>query len=389
MDRKRIKLAILSISSLLMISMTASAVLADIQAHFVGVDESIIQMVLTIPALLAVFFAFASGPLSMRIPKKSLVMFGLFCGLAGGMIALIFGSMSIGVLLFSSVLIGIAQGINSTMTMALIADFFVGEESGAMMGLQSAVVNGGSMVLVFTSGILAGIQWNYSYLVYLAFIPVLIIINRTLPKDAPSAQEEDHAEKSGKLNATVFFTALVMFLYGTFLFVYQTNIALLVFSNGYGDASTSGLINTSMSAAGMVTGILFGRFQRVLKDLTIPVALLVSGIGMFLIFSVGTLPVFFVAAICMGFGMATIMPAGTFVAASAVNAGMRATAIAIVTASVSLGMFSSPIIMNALSNSIAGGSISFKFMLSAIGFFIIAVMTVAGYRIIAKRQLQS
>jgi len=372
-----------------MVSMTASAILADIQVHFAGVDEAIIQMVLTIPALLAVFFAFASGPLSMRIPKKSLVIFGLFSGLTGGMIALIFGSMSIGVLLCSSVLIGIAQGINSTMTMALIADLFVGDESGAMMGLQSAVVNGGSMVLVFTSGFLAGIQWNYSYLVYLAFIPVIMISIRNLPRDAPPAHEEDHTDKSGKLNATVFFTALVMFLYRTFLFVYQTNIALLVVSSGYGDASTSGLINTSMSAAGMVTGILFGRFQRVLKHFTIPVALLISGIGMLLIFSVGTLNILFIAAICMGFGMATIMPAGTLMAASAVNAGMRATAIAITTAAVSLGMFMSPIIMNALSNSVADGSIAFKFMLSAIGFFSIALMTVAGNKIIVKKQLQS
>src|SRR5665647_709347 len=112
----------MSISTLCMISLTASAILADIQAYYVGVDVSLIQMVLTLPALLGLIFAFAAGPLSMRIPKKNIVIFGLICGLMGGMVGLFLGSISIWVLLFGSVLVGVAQGINSTMTMALIAD---------------------------------------------------------------------------------------------------------------------------------------------------------------------------------------------------------------------------------------------------------------------------
>jgi MFS family permease len=185
LEKKKIKVAILAISSLLMISMTASAILADIQAYFKGVDPSLISMVLTIPALMGLVFAFASGPLSLRLPKKNLVIFGLVCGLIGGMVALLFGATSIYVLLGCSLLVGVAQGINSTMSMALIADYFVAEESGALMGLQSAFVNGGSMVLLFSSGMLAGISWQMSYLVYLVFIPVIFLVIKNLPKDRP------------------------------------------------------------------------------------------------------------------------------------------------------------------------------------------------------------
>jgi len=388
LERKKIKFAILSISSLVLISMTASAILADIQAHFVGVDVSLIQLVLTIPALFGLVFAFAAGPLSMRIPKKSIVIFGLICGLTGGMVGLFFGPISIWVLLFASVFVGVAQGINSTMSMALIADFFTGEESGAIMGLQSAFANGGSMVLLFTSGMLAGIQWNYSYIVYLVFIPVLFIIIRNLPKVQPTANVEEKSskgnEKSAKINGTVYFTALVMFLFGVFLFAFQANIAALVASKGLGDASTSGLINTTMAAGGMVTGILFGRMQSRLKNYTIPVALFVTGIGMVLIFAVGTLPVLFIAAACAGFGLATIMPAGTFIAANAVTPAISTTAIAIVTAAISLGMFISPIILNALTNSIGDGSLTFKFMVSAIGLFAVSLLAFVRNAIVLK-----
>jgi MFS family permease len=387
LEKRKIKLAILSISSLLMISMTASAILADIQAYFVGVDPSLISMVLTIPALMGLVFAFASGPLSLRLPKKNLVIFGLVCGLAGGMIALFFGSTSIYVLLGCSLLLGVAQGMNATMSMALIAEYFVAEESGALMGLQSAFVNGGSMVLLFSSGMLAGVSWQMSYLVYLIFIPVIVIVMKNLPKDNPPAHvEEKHIQKSAKLNARVYFTALTMFLFGVFLFVFQTNIALYVAGKGLGDASTSGLINTAMSASGMLTGIFFGRMQRVLKKLVIPASLLVGGTGMLLIFVLGNLPSLFIGAMCCGFCLATINPAGTFAAANAVHPSISSLAIAIVTASTSVGIFVSPIVSNGVAN-FAGGNIEIKFLLAAVGLACVGVMSFIGNAILDRKQL--
>ncbi|MBC3802985.1 MFS transporter [Acetobacterium fimetarium] len=385
MDKRKIKIAILSMSSLLMISMTASAVLADIQRYFVGVDPSLISMVLTIPSLMGLVFAFASGPLSLRLPKKSLVIFGLVCGLTGGMVALLFGSLSIYVLLGCSLLLGVAQGINSTMSMALIADYFVAEESGALMGLQSAFVNGGSMVLLFSSGMLAGVSWQLSYLVYLIFIPVIVIVMKNLPNDHPqTADQERPAEKSAKLNARVYFTALIMFLFGVFLFVFQTNVAMYVAAKGFGDASTSGLINTSMSAAGMLTGVLFGRMQRVLKQLIIPVSLVVGSLGMLSIFVIGNLPALFIGAMCCGFCLATINPAGTFVAANAVHASISSLAIAVVTASCSVGIFVSPLLSNAVANA-AGGNLAVKFLLATLGLFGTAVLAVIGNAVLDKK----
>nr|WP_320025971.1 hypothetical protein [uncultured Acetobacterium sp.] len=89
MENKRIKFAILSIASLLMISMTAPVILTDIKQHFSDVEESVIQMVLTLPALFGLIFAFLSGPLSIWITKKNLVLFSLINGLIGGLMSLL------------------------------------------------------------------------------------------------------------------------------------------------------------------------------------------------------------------------------------------------------------------------------------------------------------
>ncbi|WP_373484172.1 MFS transporter [Acetobacterium sp.] len=387
METKRIKLAILSIASLLMISMTASAILADIELHFPNVEESVIQMVLTLPALFGVIFAFVAGPLSMRISKKSLVIFSLANGLTGGLMAMILGPLAMGFLLFSSVLIGVAQGINATMTLALITDYFAGEESSAMMGLQSAFLNGGSMVLLFTSGLLANFKWNHAYLVYLAFLPVLFIVIRYLPHDRPiRANSRKNPDDSGKLNANVYFIAFFIFLFGSFFFVFQTNIALLVVSKGYGDATLSGMINAAVSASGMVTGIQYGKLKRRLRTMTIPIGISVVGLGMGLIYVQGTLTSIFVAAIFIGFGIGIVMPSGIFMAANAVKNEIQATAIALVTAAVNLGMFISPLLFNMISFQAATDNLSMKFILSSIGLLILALSFIFTNQFILKKQ---
>ncbi|MGL4607255.1 MAG: MFS transporter [Eubacteriaceae bacterium] len=374
METKRIKLAIFSISSLLMISSTVSAILAEIQIHFPKVDEPVIQMVLTIPALVAVLFAFISGPISLKISKKNLVIFGSTCGLLGGGIAFIGGVKSIEILLFCSLLVGVAQGINSTMSMALISDHFKGKVGSEMMGVQSAYVNGGSVILFLASSFLAKIQWNYSYLVYLAFLPVLIITIVNLPnvpKEIPQPSEKPIIKD--KLSGQVYFMAGIMFLFGIFIFVFQTNIALLVAEKSYGDASTSGIIITMMSVGGMITGILFGKIQKAFKKFTIPMALFITGVGMLLVFVVGSKEILFFSAVCFGFGMATMMPASTFLVANSVSNRLSATAIAIVTAAVSLGMFISPIVSSRFVE-IMQGNIEMKFLMSGIGLWAMALL---------------
>ncbi len=386
LEKKRIKLAILSVASLLMISMTASAILADIEQHFPDVAETMIQMVLTLPALLGLIFAFAAGPLSMRISQKSLVIFSLACGFTGGLMGLILGPLAIEFLWFSSVLIGVAQGINSTMTLALITVYFSGEESGTMMGLQSAFLNGGSMVLLFTSGLLANIKWNAAYLVYLAFLPILLIVIKNLPHDQPLPAARLKAVKSSeKLNTAVCFIALIIFLFGSCFFVFQTNIALLVVSKGYGDATLSGMINTLVSAAGMVTGIRYSHIIRRLKTMTITVGIVVVGLGMGLIFILGSLTSICLSALLIGFGIGVVMPTGIYLAARAVKKELQSTAIALVTAAVNLGMFVSPIVFDLVSLPMPEKDPSIKFLIASISLLLLAALFAIGNRLILKK----
>jgi len=271
------------------------------------------------------------------------------------------------------------------MTMALIADYFTGEERSTMMGLQSAFLNGGSMVLLLISGLLADLKWNHAYLVYLAFLPVLLIVIRYLPHDRPvPTNHPENLNHDAKLNIDVFLIAFIIFLFGTFFFVFQTNIALLVVSKGYGDATLSGLINTMVSASGMVTGINYRILTIRLKTMAIPIGITAVGVGMGLISFLGTLTSIFVAAILIGFGIGIVMPTGISVAANMVKKELQSTAIALVTAAVNLGMFTSPLLFNALSLNAGGENLNIKFIISSSCLLILATLFILSNQFILK-----
>lgn len=370
-NKTQIKIAILAIASVIMASMMASAILADISKSYPNADQSMVQMIMTLPSLVGIIFAIAAGPLSGKIAKKVIVMIGLFSGFGGGMLAYFLGDISIYVLLLSSALIGVCQGINSTMSMALIADYFVGDESSSLMGLQSAFVNGGGMIIIFVSSLLARLGWKSSYLIYLLFIPIILIVMKFLPNDQPIQREEENKEK-GKLNGTVYFASIVTLLYYMLMFAFATNVAMYVVNNQLGDATTAGLANTLMSASGTVAGIIYGSVKKQLKESVIPTAILLAGIGLLVINLLGTVASVFIAGALIGFGMSLLMPTAMFIASSAVTPAMSANAISIINGSANIGMFVSPFIINPIANIFAGDE-SFKFLMCSIALIILSV----------------
>ncbi|AOT71233.1 MFS transporter [Geosporobacter ferrireducens] len=386
MDKKKIKVAILAISSVLMASMTISAILADILNYYPKVGQSIIQMVLTLPALLGMVFALVSGPLSTRISKKNIVIFGLLCGFFGGALAFLMGGISIYVLLIASAFIGVGQGINSTLSMALISDYFQGEECSTLMGLQSAFVNLGGMVILLISGVLAGMDWRSSYLIYVIFIPVLLLVIKGLPKEAPIKEVASTAKEKSKLNYVVYSTCFLVFCYACFLFVFQSNVSLVIATNSLGNATSGGLANSFMVAIGAFTGFAYGHIKRIFKSYLISVGIIVTAFGMLMVFAVGNLISVFVAAGCAGFGLSTIMPTAIFNVSSSVKPELSATAIALTTSASNVGMFVSPFIINRISNSLHYEDIGLRFLIAAISLVVLAGVSLLVNSRVSKTQ---
>lgn len=373
--KTNIKIVIFSVSAILMISMIASAILGKVAEAFPQVPAEVVQMVLTMPALIAILFSLAAGPLSIRIPKKILLLVFLSCMLIGGVLSLTLGPTSIYLLITAAALIGVGQGGGITLSSALITEYFVGEECGAMLGRQSAFVNGGAVIWTFAAGALSTIKWNVSYAVYLALIPILLIVLFLLPMRGPSMQAASGGgeKQKVKLNMRVLYLCVVLFLFTLFFYVFALNVSTFVLSNNLGSTATAGYANTTMSLFGCVIGILYGRIYKVLRNYVFCFAIAITGVGLLALYLIGNLPSVFFAAMCCGTGLTLMMPSSIFSASSSVNAASSATAVAVVGASSNLAMFSSGIILTPIVKAVNGDARTF-FVIGAIGLFMVSIV---------------
>ncbi len=390
MEKGKIKIAILSFSALLMGASIVTGILAEIAKYYSEISMSIVSMVLTLPFLISTAFALFAGPLSKIVSKKNLVLFSLIIQLTAAALSFLFGGISIYVLLAASALFGIAQGLLSTLSMAVIADYFEGQERSSMMGLQSAAVNFGGMIISFIGALLAGIYWQYAYLVILVAIPSLIVVMIYLPKDKPVKKiDTSQDESGGGLNSTVFLNAFTVFFFGLFMFVFQSNVALYLDANHLGDATTAGMANTTLVAVGGITGILYGHIHKVLKKYLMPVGIMVTAFGFVQLFVFENIVSIFIAAGCAGYGLTSVMPTAIFNVSVAVKQSLSATAIAIINCAANVGMFLSPFIITFILKFISNGTIKTQFIIGAIGLMAIAILYILGNMKISKTVTQS
>ncbi|TQI67832.1 MFS transporter [Clostridium sp. KNHs216] len=372
------RIAIIAGSFMLMSSMVISAILANIKQDFSDVSVNTVQLVLTIPSLMGMLFAFLAGPMSIKFAKKNLLFGGMFLGLLGGILAFFFGPQSLAALFISSAFIGINQGMNGSLTKALVSDFFVNQERDDMMGYQASASTGGAIILTFCAGLLSGISWKWSYAILLLFVPALFLVQKNLTFVAPVPVRKGTDAKGGdKLNGAVFFASITVFFSYLFLYTYQLNVSLYIQTSGLGTSVIVGYANTIFPVAGMLTGLIFGKLRKKLGNSTMQVGIVMTALGFLGIKFIGTLPAIFFASFCAGAAQAFIIPSAVLIVSLYAPASIRATGISITMGLLNFGMFCSPFVINGVSTAIGGNPVDMianKYLVAAIGMIILAVV---------------
>ena len=151
---KKIKIiiSIAAISFIQGLQYCVSPVLGQIQEHYPDVNISLVQMLITAPALLSMIVAVLSGWLVLKISKKKLLLFAsLVAGITGFLPYL---SDSFGLLFFSRTFYGVGLGLATALNTAVVAEFFEGDERVSVMGIQAASVGAGMVVVTTVGGML-------------------------------------------------------------------------------------------------------------------------------------------------------------------------------------------------------------------------------------------
>lgn len=352
-----------------------SPVLSGVHEHYPNIDVSLVQMLVTVPTLVGVLFALLTGWLALHISKKKIF---LFAALAAGITGLIpLASDSFTVLFLSRALYGMSLGIVVSLVTALVADFFDGDERVQVMGIQGASVGAGMVLVTTLAGIVGRTDFHHAYylsiLGFIAFFAILVLL-----PEIPVSKPEKGQKKKIRLNREVFRMAAFIFAEGFFIIIFTTNLAMHLSGPLKGDAAIAGIITGVFSAAQILMGILLGRIAKVTKRYTLPVAMFSLAAGYLLMaFFPGTLPVLMISAVLCGYSQSVYCAKSMQEVTTVVDQDSTPMAASLLTCSLMLSQFVSPVVINTLSNVFFGSvTTTGAYLLGSIGICIAGILAV-------------
>lgn len=290
-----------------------SGILAYIMLTYSEVSPTNVAMLLTIPAIVGTFYAFTSGTLINKLGIKKVALFTQATAFLSGMIFLFFGNKThIAVLYAAAGLFGFMLGGQAVILGKLFQECIPDEKKRAtFLGFGNSVVSLGGVIFATLGGIIAatndGAHWEKAYLLYFWMIVCLIIEFLTLPKKKEDVQENAGAQEEDNKSSIPFKVWLISihyFLFFLALYAFSLNVSeYVITTHQLGTSAQSGLAISFLTVGGIISGLTFGIYSKILDRKTMPILLFICTIGMAFVVFVPNIYVLYVAAALMGFAM--------------------------------------------------------------------------------------
>ena len=265
---RRVTATILSMSLLTVMAGAAIAPsLGIIKAHFSEAPAMLVQFIVSMPALLIIITNLFFLSLSRVLRTRAIATTGLLLYVVAG--AGCFFVDDIYLLLAMRALLGVSVGLIMPLSTGLLAYYFPLEQQAQLMGLSAAMNQMGGVVATLLAGLLATIEWNYAFLVYLLGLIALVMVWLWLPDE-----QLDSANKRGvpfhprqllKFHPSVIGMLLLM----TIFFVFPTNFAIVASQQQALSTEVITAIMVGLDVVAFFVGLAFGslmnRFRQSIK----------------------------------------------------------------------------------------------------------------------------
>ena len=283
-NKPLLKIGILAISTLLTAASAVSGTMPMMEKQFSGEGSANVKALLTIPSIGMVIFVLLSSIFIKYLGKRKTVLLGLFLGLIGGTLPFFINNFH--VIQVSRFVLGMGNGLYSTSTASLIGDIWSGDEQRTLLGYKSAIQPFGQSLAVFVAGLLLGINWHAAYLVYLLFIPIIILFalgytqsteNRIQAEQKEILKNAKAEKKTTNVPVLALIAILMSFVYFNAIMPQQTDAPLVIQQLNLNHQE---FFSTSLALAGLVGAVFtafYGKIYKVLKHYT-PVFAMVLGI---------------------------------------------------------------------------------------------------------------
>lgn len=354
----------------------AGSIMADIIKAFPQYDPTIVMLVATFPGLIQIIPALFYGKLTKMFKKRTLLFVGLSLFIIGGVMPIFIDNLWL--IIAMRGILGLGVGITMPLSVDVITDFFDGRERDFLIGFgTSTIACIGAIFFQLVGGILADAYgWQYGFLTYLFPIWILAITILYLPepekKQVPELADSKLDQKI-KWPKAIYWVCLGQVIYSGLIFGYVTNISVVIQQDQLGNATEAGLAISVFTFGTLIAGFLFGKIKHKLPNYYLPVAVLVTGIGMAVCFFSPSLIMIFVGSIIGGFAMGIGLP-GVFTKVSELTPVGAASGVGLVVVGQGLGGILGPFgfqLVQTIFNQEIG---RFPLAVSAVGLIILAVI---------------
>ena len=367
------KIALLSIALNTALAQAISGVFPSMYSAFPKISKSVIELLGTIPNF-GIIAGLIIGPFLVKLTSKKItIMIGLVGSLIFGTYP-IYGNSFI-LILISRIGYGIFTGLFIALAVSIVADYYTGQERATMVGFQNAISSIGAGVCSLILGSLLVFGWHSAFLMYVLPIVAIILFGIFIPNTENNDQtdlpevEQKNTSKS-KVPKEVLLVAFIQLIFFIILVPMSYKLPQLVVSEHIGTAGDASAIYALFTLIGIPVSMIYGWLYKKLGFNLYILALISLIIGDLIIANSHSLTMLYIAGLINGFGFGTAVPFSNNWVSNAANQDAINVATTIAMLTTNIGVFLSPIIMNAIS----GGSPRMIMLFAAIGFAILTVL---------------
>ena len=349
---RRVTATILSMSLLTVMAGAAIApALGIIKAHFSEAPAILVQFIVSMPALLIIVTNLFFLPLSRVLRTRAIATTGLLLYIVAG--AGCFFMDDIYLLLAMRALLGVSVGLIMPLSTGLLAYYFPPEQQARLMGLSAAMNQLGGVVATLLAGLLATIEWNYAFFVYLLGLIALVMVWLWLPDEQLGSANKRgvpfHPRQLLKFHPSVVGMLLLMMIF----FIFPTNFAIVASQQQRLSTELITVIMVGLDVVAFFVGLGFGslmnRFRQSVKYFA-PLLFLLGYVS----YLVPTVAMAVLGSAFIGMATGVGVPYLNTIASIKGGKNSATTVMPLLSAALYLGQFVSPLIVMPLSKAIFG-----------------------------------
>ncbi len=348
-DRRAIAL-LMAASLTTMANATIAPALPGLERLFAGDPNAALLTRLLVPApsLSVAIVAPLAGIAADRIGRRRLLLFGVVLFVISGCAGLILPDLL--TIFASRLVLGIAVALIMTAQTALIGDYFSGDDRNALTGLQISARNLGGLVFILSAGWVATLSPRLPFAIYglaAAFLPLMWLVIVDPPRlslsDGPRLSSGSDDLRPWRLPL-----ALLVLLQGAtnmIFFIMPTQLSFFLDARGHDSGIMTGAALGMLMLSGGGSALLYPRIQRAVGYAGIfALGYGAMALGFLVLLLAATTPTLFAAVAAIGAGYALVSPSFVALALNLAPAQKRGLAGGILTASIFIGQFCSPLI---------------------------------------------